>query len=348
MDRLGVVGEVKISGNGFGQHAAPVNLPGKSRGPVVNGRMDRRTVVTEVRSCGSALPPNIVGMAQNKFGVTVRKTEGDSKKEEMRKEEVREKTIHREKNEEKEVKVKATGELNKHVHMPIKRVSNGNHLLIPSATYENKKDLSATVSAGLQRIPKASSQGGTTLLGKRKDIGLNGIYDEQMTGPNKLARTTTPTHPFTENGRSLEPCQNSAASARPPLNIKVERTFAPDETQRPPLNIEVDGKDCKINDIKTVPITQSSRTISRAERKSQVSAKPPHPDTKYLSQVLTLPKLDEWPESDDQEWLFSSNSSKTRKPEVEMSRVEEVPTVWANALWLEPVDVFALPYVILH
>ncbi|KAL9237838.1 hypothetical protein vseg_012339 [Gypsophila vaccaria] len=370
MDRLDVFGEVKFSGNVLGQNVGPVKLPRKSQGPLadgrerkekrpINGRMDgltvsgevrssdERTVSGEVRSRSISLLPNFDGKAENKIETIVSEKEGCDTKEEKIKEDSREKTMRREKDGEKkkEEKVKETGEQKNRVQMPSKREGNENHLLIPGAKNENKKDLSATLSEGVQRIPKPSSQGEGTLLGKRKDIGHNGIYDEQMTGLNKLARTTTPTHPLTENGRSLEPCQNSAASARPPLNIKVERTFAPDETQRPLMSMEVDGEDCKINDVKTIPVSQSSRTTSRAERKSHVSAKPPHPDTKYLSQVLTVPKYDEWPEWDDQEWLFSSNSSQTKRPQAENFSVEE-PTVWARAFLLEPVDVFALPYVI--
>lgn len=173
------------------------------------------------------------------------------------------------------------------------------------------------------------------------------ISTEFVTRPNKLARTSASPHPLAENGRSLEPCQNSAAFAlpvtqqQPPMDIKVERS---DDKQRPPMKIKVDGK---INGTVVVPSTQSSR--EKTARKSDAPAKQPHPDTKYLGQVISVPKVDEWSDFDDQEWLFDSS---TRKPEVKLSdideTIDETPQVWARALWLEPVDVYALPYVIPH
>ena len=47
------------------------------------------------------------------------------------------------------------------------------------------------------------------------------------------------------------------------------------------------------------------------------------------------------------EWLFDTNVSQERKSVVKSSiEVGETPQVWAEALRIEPADVFALPYVI--
>ena len=85
---------------------------------------------------------------------------------------------------------------------------------------------------------------------------------------------------------------------------------------------------------------------AQADQVAEASAKPPHPDSKYLSQVYTVPTIDEPSDYDDQEWLFSSNGFQSEKPKVESSKVEETPQVWAEALRIESADVCALPYVI--
>ncbi|KAK9068714.1 hypothetical protein SSX86_012829 [Deinandra increscens subsp. villosa] len=71
--------------------------------------------------------------------------------------------------------------------------------------------------------------------------------------------------------------------------------------------------------------------------------KPPHPDSKYLNQILSVPKLDQWCGLDDQEWLFSKKARPTfMKPSIRELEVQ----VWSEAKHIESVDVFALPYVI--
>ncbi|XP_071690213.1 uncharacterized protein [Rutidosis leptorrhynchoides] len=73
--------------------------------------------------------------------------------------------------------------------------------------------------------------------------------------------------------------------------------------------------------------------------------KPPHPDTKYLNQILSVPKLDEWCGFDDQEWLLSNKTDRpvSKKPNMEELQVHQV---WSEAKHIESVDVCALPYVI--
>ncbi|KAL5062110.1 hypothetical protein RYX36_023847 [Vicia faba] len=45
---------------------------------------------------------------------------------------------------------------------------------------------------------------------------------------------------------------------------------------------------------------------------TKVSTKPPHPDAKYISQVISLPKENEWSDFVDQEWLFDNNHSQEK------------------------------------
>lgn len=78
---------------------------------------------------------------------------------------------------------------------------------------------------------------------------------------------------------------------------------------------------------------------------AEASKRPPHPDSKYLAEVLTVPTMD-WSEIDDQEWLFTK-AGPARKPDLEPVRVDnEDQHVWSEAVHIDSADVCALPYVI--
>lgn len=116
-------------------------------------------------------------------------------------------------------------------------------------------------------------------------------------------------------------------------------------------NLKVENKEHKLNGvIGAQPISvASTKTLpvpSQADQIVDVSRKPPHPDSKYLSQVLSVPKMEEWSDFDDQEWLFSGSISRSEKPKVGSSGGDEMPQVWAEALQMDSADVNALPYVI--
>lgn len=154
--------------------------------------------------------------------------------------------------------------------------------------------------------------------------------------PNKFPKLSS-SHPFTENGRVLEPCQVSIPNAS--------------DRPREATSVKVEKKESKMNGIiESQPFAASSNKTQTAnvsaDLVTEASAKPPHPDTKYLGQVYSVPKVEQWSDFDDQEWLFGSNVSQERKSVVKSSEVGETPQVWAEALHIEPADVFALPYVI--
>ena len=152
--------------------------------------------------------------------------------------------------------------------------------------------------------------------------------------PCKLSRLSSSSHPFPENGRISEPCQISC----------------PNTSDRPGVStdLKVDNKQHKINGIiEAGPSAVSSKRTATAIVPAELTAKPPHPDSKYLSQVYSVPKVEEWSGYDDQDWLlFGSGCPPERKHVVESSKVGGTPQVWAEALHIEQLDVCALPYVI--
>jgi hypothetical protein len=154
--------------------------------------------------------------------------------------------------------------------------------------------------------------------------------------PSKLPRPSS-SHPLTENGRILEACQISIPNASDRPGIATS-------------SAKIENKECKINGfIEAQPLAVPSNKTPTATVPVvpliEASSKPPHPDTKYLSRIYSVPKV-EWSDLDGQEWLFDSSISQEREPVVKSSEAGETPQVWEKAVHLEPADIFALPYVI--
>ncbi|KAK4846398.1 hypothetical protein QYF36_016803 [Acer negundo] len=176
----------------------------------------------------------------------------------------------------------------------------------------------------------SNSSAGDRSLGKRKELEINGILHDNGIWPNKLPRPVSSSLPVMENGR------------KPAIHIASEQEAAD--------NHKVDMKERKINGLMEVP--QSSvcstgplSTVVQVGENGEASLKPPHPDSKYLNQILSQPKVEDWSDLDDQEWLFRGNSLQLKKSKVGSPRVDGTQ-VWAEALRIETEDLIALPYVI--
>ncbi|XP_016647510.1 PREDICTED: DNA ligase 1-like isoform X2 [Prunus mume] len=189
------------------------------------------------------------------------------------------------------------------------------------------------------QLPKDSnkSAGADGNLKKRKDLQTNGVLHANDIRPSKLPRPSSSSHPLTVNGRTVEPCQTSTPYVSDRLGSAN--------------NVKVDNKDCKINGIIESPSLSVSparltSTAAQAVPVAKASVRPPHPDSRYLSQVYLVPKVDEVPDYDDEDWLFGCSGNQSKKPKVESSGFEETPEVWSEALRIESADVHILPYVI--
>ncbi|KAG9137112.1 hypothetical protein Leryth_011944 [Lithospermum erythrorhizon] len=91
---------------------------------------------------------------------------------------------------------------------------------------------------------------------------------------------------------------------------------------------------------------EPSKKHSRADRITEPSKKPPHPDLKYLTEVLSVPKMEEWSGIDDQDWLFNNKDLLLEKQKPDVTVDSRQPQVWSETLHIESADVYALPYVI--
>lgn len=167
-------------------------------------------------------------------------------------------------------------------------------------------------------------------------------------------------HQSTENGRKLEASSKSSSDRHAvPNNVQlghhdrlnngIIESKKPSPSKPNPFGIN------KFSDQIVVPpktpnpdFSSGNETFRMAKKKdhsTEASKRPPHPDSKYLSQILTVPTVGDWSKDDDQEWLFSKKGP-PNKPESEPVGVTEELQVWSEAVHIESADVCALPYVI--
>lgn len=166
---------------------------------------------------------------------------------------------------------------------------------------------------------------------KRKDCETNGFLHDNVLS-NKLPKPTLSSHPLIANGKKSEPGQPISPFATP--------------MPRGSNNIMWDKKVLIANGLlPSVSSTSLSTPRVKSKENGESSQKPTHPDAKYLSKILTVPKMNDLPDFDDQEWLFSSDSQ-GKKPKTVTSGVDGSPQVWDRALRIDSADICALPYVI--
>lgn len=177
--------------------------------------------------------------------------------------------------------------------------------------YFGKKDQTDTLNSkplAPHKDNTAGIRGVDETINKRKSLKINGFIQENDARLNKIPRMV-------------------ASSSQPSAGLPLK-----------PDRILLDNKEKKING--------SSKSHQLPDENGEVSLKSPHPDSKYLEQIYTIPKMEPWLENDDQEWLFNRRDSSQQKPKKQPVSEESIPQVWAKALPIESADVLALPYVV--
>ncbi|KAK4404044.1 hypothetical protein Sango_0773000 [Sesamum angolense] len=194
---------------------------------------------------------------------------------------------------------------------------------------------------------------------KRKDMGANGFLHESEIRPSKLQRLAP--HQSIENGKKLEairtPSKSSQDKHTVPAAVRVDNRLMNGiiEAQKPsPLKQNPTAAAMVSNQIGEAPkiphhgsniLNKPLKAPKMEDPIAEASRRPPHPDSKYLAEVLTVPKMADWSENDDQEWLFSKKGP-SNKPKLESAVGEEDLRVWSEAVHIEAADICALPYVI--
>ncbi|XWS22339.1 hypothetical protein CRYUN_Cryun29cG0025300 [Craigia yunnanensis] len=347
----------KFMGNDWKRDEGMVRLVAKTANTLVeekekNKRSDDRKLDVqgtreETRSAGNAMVQNLAGAAKARVEGIPRQVENNTERQGEGKEKNKEKESDdkiRDKRKDKDREKKSHGkdkDRDKEKKREEKAKAKGEHRNLEQDNLKgsNKDDpLGTTINLKTSHASKEGNKGAVAEknLLKRKDLEKNGFFHVNDIKPNKLLKTTS-THPLTDNGRTSESWQ-----APIPLTS---------DSQGARTCPKVDNKEHKVNGIIEAQLLSVSPTkhFSASAQASQIDGvpmKPPHPDSKYLSQVLSVPKMKEWSDFDDQEWLFHSNESQSKKPKVGFSETDEAPQLWAEALRIESADVCALPYVI--
>ncbi|XP_047334087.1 uncharacterized protein LOC124937804 isoform X2 [Impatiens glandulifera] len=171
-------------------------------------------------------------------------------------------------------------------------------------------------------------------LKKRTQVEANGFLHDLESRPNKMSRA--------DDGRKLEPFLTSSnpliSSNKHGLAVVNHKVDVVKEGQKVNGVIELQPV--------PMPTTKPSTVISQTNLITRARIKSPHPDSKYLSQILTVPQIEESLDFDNQEWLFKSNTNLSKKPNEASNQAAEASRVWAEALQIESADICALPYVI--
>lgn len=172
-------------------------------------------------------------------------------------------------------------------------------------------------------------------LGKRMDLDTNGLLSENGTKPNKLQRHSASVSSV-ENGRTL-------GSHRSPAS-EVQGTACKPEVKEAKVNgFVVSGEKEKFCSQSHVAAAMKVKVKENGE----ASARPPHPDLKYLDQILSVPKRELFLEVDnDEEWLYGPLGVKLKKARTYSPDSGEALQVWNQAFRIESADILALPYVV--
>ncbi|CAL9135945.1 unnamed protein product [Musa acuminata var. zebrina] len=161
---------------------------------------------------------------------------------------------------------------------------------------------------------------------KRKELEMNGLVHENNLLTNKFQRTTA--SDLLANGKIVNLSHNACSSMSSGALNDSKAGKHP-----------VDKKEHITKDIKAAqPSSDGLR------HPAVMHMKLPHPDSKYLDEMYSVPKMDDYPEYDDQDWLFC-RSHLHSNPRTKLE-ADERPQVWAKAIRIGSENVVALPYVI--
>lgn len=141
---------------------------------------------------------------------------------------------------------------------------------------------------------------------------------------------------------------NRSANGKIPSSLPFAASEGKTAMQEPGTFHEMHKKESRMNGPLEGKKTSSSIPSSaslKGKEKVVSTTKPPHPDLKYLSQILAVPEV-EWPQCDEQKWLFDHKDSQSRRSKLASSETQWTKQVWSEAVELESADVTALPYVI--
>ncbi|KAF2942327.1 uncharacterized protein [Oryza sativa Japonica Group] len=175
-------------------------------------------------------------------------------------------------------------------------------------------------------------------LKKRKNHEMNGYLQNHhdTMRPTKLPRPAHSNTPV-ENGTASHVA--APLSSVKPEAINIEKAIRQHKKEEK-INGNQEGQRSSVEPRLHDPLVASENGAP--------TKKLPHPDSKYLSQIYSIPEapqMMEWHGHDDQDWLFDHDGTQPKKTESE-TEADGASQVWAQPLKIDQADVIALPYVI--
>lgn len=262
------------------------------------------------------------------------------KDEEKKKEKAKMKSDHKNIEKDKLKQINMDDHIATHNTKALQLPKDGNKNAISEGNLRKRKELETNGYCHVNdikpsKLQKRTASSHSITVGNK--LAEPASMSDSLTEINKLPRPTSSSHSLPGNGRILDPFQTAAP-------------FASDKGGAA-HNFKADKKERKLNGVivsqpLSVNTARPQVTGVQTDQIAEVPVKPPHPDTKYLSQVLLVPEMEDCSNFDDQEWLFQSSDSHSETPKLGYSGNDEKPQVWAEAMRIESADVCALPYVI--
>ncbi|KAI3518563.1 hypothetical protein L1887_07368 [Cichorium endivia] len=161
---------------------------------------------------------------------------------------------------------------------------------------------------------------------------------------------TTQSHSVPNHITATQPPPNHIAATQPPPNhVAASQPLLVSKTKPPPPPTVPKAAPPPPPTIPKAAPPPPPLPGSKKKPPAEPPLRPPHPDTKYLKQILTVPKFDQWSDIVDQEWLLSRKDDNTHfKKIIEDDSLQDKKEIeiWSEAKHLESVDICALPYVI--
>ncbi|KAJ8541948.1 hypothetical protein K7X08_016814 [Anisodus acutangulus] len=329
-----------------------------------NNKMDVQAFRGEHKIGANAIPPSLSAMAKSNSEGIPRPLEENvgKKREEKQKPKERRDEKPREKNKDKEREKHSHGkhkDKEKEKKKEEKVKDKSEHKKSQEDKSEDNKKNGFVVLSNNNKLPLVSKENiaGTVTEGivkKRKNVESNGFLHESEVRPAKLLRPSSSQQP-TQNGKKLD------TQPKTDLFSSIKQGVATDtkvESKEQKVNGSVEGEPLfsakakiadQIAEASKKPLfsvkAKASSVIPGADQIAEAS-KRPHPDSKYLIQILSVPKMDDWSGFDDQEWLLGSKRTLAKDAEMCPDEVSKEHCVWSEALQIDPADVCALPYVI--
>ncbi|CAK9209819.1 unnamed protein product [Sphagnum troendelagicum] len=185
-----------------------------------------------------------------------------------------------------------------------------------------------------------------------------GLVNDLLHEDKQNGRVQSESYPSAAVERPLGKGENGDGGEGPPLGL-TERT----PTNSPHLlydTKEGPNGNAVAKPLLVLPLKRSSSIPSRPSREpsiqlhsldssdivSQRQQEAANLPTTSASETLPLMQTSIWSETADEDWLFVRRPLKTHsKPKAEVD-TEEPAQVWAKAIYLPAVDIYALPYVV--